>query len=55
MFLPFEGLYAEVVRRGLIEELQEKIISSYYQYKGALNKLKDTRARIILYNKNYYL
>ena len=24
MFLPFEGLYAEVVRRGLIEELQEK-------------------------------
>ena len=22
MFLPFEGLYAEVVRRGLIEELQ---------------------------------
>lgn len=38
---------------GTIEELQEKIISSYYQYKGALNKLKDTRARIILYNKNY--
>ena len=24
MFLPFEGLYSEVVRRGLIEELQEK-------------------------------
>ena len=24
MFLPFEGLYAEVVKRGLIEELQEK-------------------------------
>lgn len=24
MFLPFEGLYAEIVRRGLIEELQEK-------------------------------
>lgn len=38
---------------GTIEELQEKIISSYYEYKGALNKLKDTRARIILYNKNY--
>ncbi len=38
---------------GTIEELQEKIISSYYQYKGALNKLKDTRSRIILYNKNY--
>ncbi|MBE7704308.1 MAG: hypothetical protein E7Z90_00690 [Cyanobacteria bacterium SIG29] len=38
---------------GTIEELQEKIISSYYQYKGALNKLKDTRSKIILYNKNY--
>lgn len=38
---------------GTIEELQEKIISSYYEYKGALNKLKDTRSRIILYNKNY--
>lgn len=24
MFLPFEGLYAEVVRRGLVEELQRK-------------------------------
>ncbi len=38
---------------GTIEELQEKIISSYYEYKGSLNKLKDTRSRIILYNKNY--
>ena len=38
---------------GTIEELQEKIISTYYEYKGALNKLKDTRSRIILYNKNY--
>lgn len=38
---------------GTIEELQERIISSYYEYKGALNKLKDTRSRIILYNKNY--
>ncbi|MBQ4122803.1 hypothetical protein IJD44_03650 [bacterium] len=38
---------------GTIEELQERIISTYYGYKGALNKLKDTRSRIILYNKNY--
>ena len=38
---------------GTIEELQEKTISSYYEYTGALNKLKDTRSRIILYNKNY--
>ena len=38
---------------GTIEELQEKIISSYYKYKAALNKLNNTRSRIILYNKNY--
>ena len=38
---------------GTIEGLQDSIISSYYNYKGALNKLKDTRARIVLYNKNY--
>lgn len=38
---------------GTIESLQDTIISAYYGYKGALNKLKDTRSRIILYNKNY--
>lgn len=38
---------------GTIESLQDTIISVYYNYKGALNKLKDTRARIVLYNKNY--
>jgi len=38
---------------GTIEGLQDSIISSYYNYKGALNKLKDTRAKIVLYNKNY--
>lgn len=38
---------------GTIENLQDEIISEYYGYKGALNKLKDTRTRIILYNKNY--
>lgn len=38
---------------GTIESLQDTIISSYYNYKGALNKLKDTRSRIVLYNKNY--
>lgn len=38
---------------GTIETLQDNIISSYYNYKGALNKLKDTRSRIVLYNKNY--
>ncbi len=38
---------------GTIENLQSDIISAYYNYKGSLNKLRDTRARIILYNKNY--
>lgn len=38
---------------GTIENLQEVIISTYYNYKGALNKLKDTRSKMILYNKNY--
>ncbi len=37
----------------LIEELQNEIISSYYGYKGALNKLKDCKSRLALYNKNY--
>ncbi len=37
---------------GTIEALQDTIISAYYNYKGSLNKLKDTRARIVLYNKN---
>lgn len=38
---------------GTIESLQDTIISVYYNYKGSLNKLKDIRARIVLYNKNY--
>lgn len=38
---------------GLIEDLQDNIISTYYNYKNALNALKDTRSRMILYNKNY--
>ncbi len=38
---------------GTIEALQDTIISAYYNYKCSLNKLKDTRARIVLYNKNY--
>ena len=29
------------------------IISIYYNYKGTLNKLKDTRNKLLLYNKNY--
>lgn len=38
---------------GTIESLQDTLISDYYNYKGALNKLKDIRSRIVLYNKNY--
>ena len=35
------------------ENLQDRIINSYYNYKGALNQLKETRSRLLLYNKNY--
>lgn len=38
---------------GLIENLQDKIINAYYNYKGALNQLKEIRTRLLLYNKNY--
>jgi len=37
----------------LIEELQNEIVLTYYNYKGALNKLKDCKSRLSLYNKNY--
>lgn len=43
MFLPFEGLYAEVVKRGLIEELQEKykiVISGPTTMAALLNSLQ---------------
>ena len=38
---------------GMIESLQDQIINSYYNYKMALNQIKDTRQRLVLYNKNY--
>ena len=38
---------------GMIESLQDQIINSYYNYKMALNKVKDTRQRLVIYNKNY--
>lgn len=38
---------------GMIESLQDQIINSYYNYKMALNQVKDTRQRLVLYNKNY--
>lgn len=38
---------------GLVEELQDKIISTYYNYKNSLVMIKETRERILLYAKNY--
>ncbi|MCR5265025.1 MAG: hypothetical protein K6E29_00345 [Cyanobacteria bacterium RUI128] len=38
---------------GLIENLQDKIIATYYNYKNSLIMIKETRERILLYAKNY--
>ena len=38
---------------GLIESLQDKIIGAYYNYKAALSQLKETRTKLLLYNKNF--
>ncbi len=37
----------------LIEDLQDEIIVDYYNYKGALLKLKKCREQLLLQNKNY--
>ena len=38
---------------GLVENLQDKIITAYYNYTSALSQLKETRQKLLLYNKNY--
>ena len=38
---------------GMIEDLQDTIISTYYNYKNSLIMIKETRERILLYAKNY--
>ena len=38
---------------GMVEDLQDALISSYYNYKNALTLLKDTRSKMLLYSKNY--
>ncbi len=38
---------------GLVENLQDKIINAYYNYKGSLSQLKEVRSRELLYSKNY--
>lgn len=38
---------------GLVENLQDKIITAYYNYKSELSQLKEARQKLLLYNKNY--
>lgn len=38
---------------GMVESLQDTLISSYYNYKNTLSLLKDTRSKMLLYSKNY--
>lgn len=38
---------------GMVEDLQDKIIDAYYNYKSSLSQIKEARQRLLLYNKNY--
>lgn len=38
---------------GLVENLQDKIINAYYNYKSSLSQLKEVRSRQLLYSRNY--
>ena len=37
----------------LVENLQDKLIIAYYNYKNSLSQLKESRQKLLLYNKNY--
>lgn len=37
----------------MVEDLQDKIIDAYYNYKGTLGQVKESRQRLLLYQKNY--
>ena len=37
----------------MIEDLQDTLISSYYNYKNTLSQLKTTRTKMLLYSRNY--
>lgn len=37
----------------MVEELQDTLISSYYNYKNTLSQLKATRSKMLLYSRNY--
>ena len=38
---------------GLVENLQDRIISAYYNYKNSLIQLKEIRSKQLLYSRNY--
>ena len=38
---------------GLVENLQDRIINAYYNYKSSLSQLKETRSKLLLYNRNF--
>lgn len=38
---------------GLVEDLQDKIIDAYYNYKSSLIQVKESRQRLLLYQRNY--
>ncbi|MBO5739198.1 hypothetical protein J6R97_07655 [bacterium] len=38
---------------GMVEDLQDVLISSYYNYKNTLAQLKTTRSKMLLYSRNY--
>ena len=38
---------------GLVENLQDRIISAYYNYKNSLIQLKEVRSKQLLYSRNY--
>ena len=37
----------------MVEDLQDTLISSYYNYKNTLVQLKTTRSKLLLYSRNY--
>lgn len=37
----------------MIEDLQDTLVSSYYNYKNTLTQLKATRSKMLLYSRNY--
>lgn len=37
----------------MIEDLQDNLVSSYYNYKNTLSQLKVTRSKMLMYSRNY--